>query len=85
MILEVGTRTRAAVYSKPAELEAQLEMLAGSCTDVEIGSQCFEPRECPFVGRCWPDSPSRFGSPALMRARSAGRHCPKGRVGEPAR
>ena len=77
MILEVGTRTRTAVYSIPAELEAQLEMLAGSCPDVEIGSQCFEPRECPFVGRCWPDSPSRFGSPALMRARSAGRHCPK--------
>ncbi|KKK55037.1 hypothetical protein LCGC14_3078610, partial [marine sediment metagenome] len=44
----------------PAELEAQLEMLAGSCPDVEIGSQCFEPRECPFVGRCWPDSPDHI-------------------------
>ncbi len=44
----------------PAALEAQLAMLAGPCPDVEIGEHCFEPRDCPFLGRCWPDSPDHI-------------------------
>ena len=44
----------------PAELEAQLAMLAGPCPDVEIGEHCFEARDCPFMERCWPDSPDHI-------------------------
>ena len=44
----------------PAELEAQLAMLAGPCPDVEIGSHCFEPRDCPFMERCWPQDPNHI-------------------------
>lgn len=38
----------------PGEIEAQLKVLAGPLPDVEIGSHCFEPRDCPFLKRCWP-------------------------------
>ena len=38
----------------PGKIDSQLEMLAGSCPDVEIGSHCYEPRACPFLERCWP-------------------------------
>ena len=31
----------------PAEIQAQLEVLPGPLPDVEIGSHCFEPRDCP--------------------------------------
>ncbi|MCH7717008.1 MAG: DUF2779 domain-containing protein [Gemmatimonadetes bacterium] len=44
----------------PAELEAQLAMLAGPCPDIEIGEHCFKPRDCPFMERCWPDSPDHI-------------------------
>src|SRR5213596_3126218 len=36
------------------EIDAQLEMLAGSLPDVAIGLHCHEPYECPFMARCWP-------------------------------
>ena len=29
--------------------------LAGPLPDVAIGLQCYEPRQCAFHGRCWPD------------------------------
>jgi uncharacterized protein DUF2779 len=44
----------------PDELAGQKEMLAGPLPDVAIGVQCFEPRECPFMKRCWPDSPDHI-------------------------
>ena len=40
----------------PDELGAQQRMLEGPLPDVRIGRHCFEPRECPFLDRCWPDS-----------------------------
>ena len=40
----------------PSEIARQQEMLAGPLPDVPIGAQCFEPRECPFMARCWPDT-----------------------------
>jgi len=36
------------------EIDAQLEMLGGPLPDVPIGLNCYEPRECPFHDRCWP-------------------------------
>lgn len=38
----------------PAEIEAQLAMLAGSLPEVRYGLHCSEPRDCPFMERCWP-------------------------------
>src|SRR6266568_3626620 len=44
----------------PDEIERQREMLAGPLPDVPIGVHCFEPRDCPFIGRCWPETPSHI-------------------------
>ena len=44
------------------EIARQREMLAGPLPDVPIGAQCFEPRECPFIGRCWPHGPEHIGN-----------------------
>src|SRR5256884_9895340 len=37
-------------------------MLAGPLPDVRIGAQCFEPRECPFIGRCGPHGGEHIGN-----------------------
>src|SRR5437016_8922204 len=44
----------------PDEIARQREMLAGPLPDVPIGRHCFEPRECPFIGRCWPATPDHI-------------------------
>ena len=44
----------------PDEIARQREMLAGPLPDVPIGLHCFEPRDCPFMGRCWPDTPDHI-------------------------
>ena len=46
----------------PDEIARQRDMLAGPLPDVPIGAQCFEPRECPFIGRCWPHGPDHIGN-----------------------
>src|SRR3989441_870941 len=43
--------------SVPDEIDRQREMLAGPLPDVPVGLHCFEPYECPFMNRCWPDTP----------------------------
>src|SRR5437899_4626942 len=44
----------------PDEIARQREMLAGPLPDVPVGLHCFEPRDCPFMGRCWPDAPDHI-------------------------
>src|SRR5437773_5490574 len=44
----------------PEEIARQREMLAGPLPDVPIGLHCFAPRECPFMARCWPDTPDHI-------------------------
>src|SRR5437870_8643133 len=44
----------------PDEIARQREMLAGPLPDVPIGGHCFEPPDCPFMGRCWPDAPDHI-------------------------
>src|SRR6059036_468016 len=44
----------------PDEIARQREMLAGPLPDVPVGLHCFEPRECPFIGRCWPEAPDHI-------------------------
>ncbi len=46
----------------PDEIVRQQKMLAGPLPDVPIGAHCFEPRECPFMARCWPDGPDHIGN-----------------------
>ena len=41
----------------PDELARQQAMLTGPLPDAPVGLHCFEPRDCPFLERCWPDSP----------------------------
>ncbi|MGH7521763.1 MAG: DUF2779 domain-containing protein [Gemmatimonadales bacterium] len=38
------------------EIDAQLAMLDGPLPEVPIGINCYEPRECPFHARCWPQA-----------------------------
>jgi predicted RecB family nuclease len=40
----------------PDEIARQREMLAGPLPDIPVGLHCFEPRDCPFIGRCWPEA-----------------------------
>ena len=44
----------------PAEIAAQLEVLRGPLPDVPIGLHCYEPRACPFLARCWPQTPDHI-------------------------
>ena len=44
----------------PDELARQQTMLEGPIPDVPIGGHCFEPRDCPFIERCWPDAPDHI-------------------------
>ncbi len=46
----------------PDEIAAQRAMLVGPLPDVSIGAHCFEPRDCPFLKRCWPDGPDHIGN-----------------------
>ncbi len=57
---DVTERVQAAVSGVPAEIAAQIAMLEGPLPDVPIGAHCFEPRDCPFMARCWPDRPDHI-------------------------
>jgi Domain of unknown function(DUF2779) len=57
---DVTERVEAALPGVPGELAAQVAMLEGPLPDVPIGAQCFEPRDCPFMARCWPDRPDHI-------------------------
>ena len=48
------------VPTVPEELEKHNAVLRGPLPDVPIGLHCFEPRECPFINRCWPDTPDHI-------------------------
>ena len=37
-------------------------MLSNPLPDRPVGLHCFEPRECPFTGRCWPDVPNHINT-----------------------
>ncbi len=57
---DVTAQVRAALPAVPDELEAQLDTLRGGRPEVAIGRHCFEPRDCPFLKRCWPDAPDHI-------------------------
>src|SRR6266566_1476812 len=53
----------------PDEIDRQREMLAGPLPDVPVGLHCFEPYKCPFMARCWPDTPNHIRHLADVPAR----------------
>ncbi len=57
---DVAQAVAAFAPTVPDELARQQAMLAGPLPDVPIGLHCFEPRECPFMSRCWPDAPDHI-------------------------
>ena len=62
----------------PDEIERQLAMLAGPLPDVPIGAHCFEPYECPFLERCWPDSPDHIHHLNGVGPKTAGKYLARG-------
>ena len=44
----------------PAMVAEQLAMLEGPLPDRAVGAHCWEPRECPFFDRCWPQDPDHI-------------------------
>ena len=57
---DVTEQVETQLTAVPEEIGAQIAMLAGPLPDVPIGAQCFEPRDCPFLKRCWPDRPDHI-------------------------
>lgn len=53
---DVTEPVAAFVPTVPDELARQKAMLDGALPEVSPGLHCFEPRVCPFLERCWPDS-----------------------------
>jgi len=53
---DVTAQVRDALPGVPGEVATQLEVLRGPLPNVPIGLHCFEPRECPFRNRCWPEA-----------------------------
>jgi predicted RecB family nuclease len=55
----------------PDAIAAQVAALAGPLPDVPIGDHCFEPHECPFMKRCWPEWPADHVSTLYVMRRRA--------------
>jgi len=51
---DVAGEVAAYIGDVPDELARQKAMLEGPMPEVSIGLHCFEPRDCPFLERCWP-------------------------------
>jgi predicted RecB family nuclease len=59
---DVTERVAAFLPSVPGLVEEQLEMIAGPLPKRAIGIQCYEPRDCAFRGRCWPNDPEHIST-----------------------
>ena len=46
----------------PGKVAEFAEALAGELPQHEIGAHCFEPRDCPFLKRCWPSDPNHIST-----------------------
>ncbi|HEY2823954.1 MAG TPA: DUF2779 domain-containing protein [Gemmatimonadales bacterium] len=59
---DVTERVEELLPQVPAMIAAQVAALEGSLPEVKIGLQCFEPRECAFHDRCWPQDPDHIST-----------------------
>jgi predicted RecB family nuclease len=57
---DVTTAVEACLPEVPALVERLLSILAGDVPERQLGLHCYEPRECPFHARCWPDDPDHI-------------------------
>jgi hypothetical protein len=55
----------------PDAIAAQVAAVAGPLPAVPIGDHCFEPHECPFMKRCWPEWPVDHVSTLYVMRRRA--------------
>ena len=62
----------------PVEIAAQQKMLEGPLPDVEIGSQCKDPHECPFMSRCWPTDPHHISQLYLVGGKRLEKYLARG-------
>jgi hypothetical protein len=62
----------------PGAIARQLAVLDGPLPEVPIGLHCFEPRECPFRDRCWPDDPEHIIHLAGVGPKTAAGHMAAG-------
>jgi len=54
---DVTPDVEAIAFGVTEQIEAQVKALEGPLPLVEIGPHCSEPRDCPFISRCWPQLP----------------------------
>lgn len=59
---DVTALVEAFLPNVPRMIAEQIAALAGRLPEVAIGLHCFEPRECPFHDRCWPDDPNHIST-----------------------
>lgn len=68
----VDDRVAAVLADVPGLAGAQIAMLTGPLPEVPIGPHCHRPHECPFLGRCWPETPEHHvGTLYKMKGSSA--------------
>ena len=75
---DVTTPVDALLAGIPREIDAQLEALAGPLPDVAIDAHCFEPRECPFLKRCWPQDRNHIKKLYRVGPKTVGSYFRKG-------
>jgi uncharacterized protein DUF2779 len=54
---DVGEEVEALSGGLPEQIRALRRALEGALPEAEIGERCFQPHECPFLKRCWPEPP----------------------------
>lgn len=59
---DVTGRVEKEIVDVPREARRQLRVLRGSEPDVEPGDHCTAPYDCPFIERCWPQTPEHHVS-----------------------
>jgi hypothetical protein len=75
---DVTAEVRQLLPDISGEIAAQLEMLRGPLPDVAIGLHCHEPRGCPFMERCWPQSPDHITNLFLVGPKKAAQYMSAG-------
>ncbi len=75
---DVTAEVAAFLPQVPGEIESQRAMLAGPLPDVPVGLHCFEPRDCPFMDRCWPHTEDFIGNLTGVGPKTSVKYLAKG-------
>jgi len=62
----------------PGEIQKQRDMLSGPLPEVPVGHHCFEPRDCPFMDRCWPHTEDFIGNLTGVGPKTSVKYLTKG-------